>query len=144
MNCLHACSHVGTKQCKKSVQQKWSAIFSCGADRGRGLLGTGVDWNVKRAVGQILMFTVCRLRHIWVQERMSLDAVHGPQNEHSCMTMGNSVEQWKKSYDLAYMQRDAQEGVDKTALWRENMIAKALETCTVVEGVDAATGMEVD
>lgn len=74
---------------------------------------------------------------------MSLDAVGGPQNKDSCLAMGNSVEQWQKSYDLAYRQRDCQEGVDKTALWRENMITKALESCTCVDGGEG-DDIEVD
>ena len=68
---------------------------------------------------------------------MALDRVPGPENKHASMTMGNSVEAWQKHYDLSYTLRDSQEGIEKTAIWRENMLVKSVE-------VGAAEGRSSD
>ena len=89
------------------------------------------------SVGGVYPYNIvgCRLRKIWVDERLSLERVEGPENHQAAQVMGNSVDAWNKHYDLACNLRDSQAGVDSTAVWRRNMLAKSL--------LSMETGVEV-
>jgi hypothetical protein len=78
----------------------------------------------------------CRLRHIWVDERLSLDRAEGPEDKHACMVMGNSIMAWQKHYDLSYNIRNSQQGVDRTAVWRRAMLDRSAQGEDIVVDVD--------
>lgn len=39
--------------------------------------------------------------------------------------MGNSLSEWTRTYDLRYKSRQAQDAVDKMAMWRSSQLAQA-------------------
>ena len=66
-----------------------------------------------------------RIRHIFVDERRSLDAAPGPSNVGAATVMGNSVGQWDRSYDLGMRSRETQAAVDAMPQWREAMLERS-------------------
>merc|ERR1712130_999903 len=89
-----------------------------------------------KRLGAPASFPPNRLRHIWVDERLSLDRAEGPEDKHACMVMGNSIQAWQKHYDLSYNIRNSQQGVDRTAVWRRAMLDRSAQGEDVVVDVD--------
>lgn len=65
----------------------------------------------------------CRLRHIYIDERRSVGASEGPMDEHSAMVMGNTLKEWRSTYDLNYRRRESQLAVDAMGPWRKTMLS---------------------
>lgn len=65
------------------------------------------------------------LRHVFVDERMSLDRVNGPTDRGAAHVMGNSTQQWAHSYDLAFDSREAQAAVDSMDVWRGGLMSNS-------------------
>lgn len=68
-------------------------------------------------------FPPSQLRHIFVDERCSADAVAGPSSKGAARIMGNSVERWAISYDRNLHTREVQAAADAMESWREELIA---------------------
>lgn len=66
----------------------------------------------------------CRLRDIFVDERMGLSRAAGPENHQAAMLMGNTVQTWEQHYDKNYAAREAQAGVDAMADWRQDLLGR--------------------
>ena len=68
---------------------------------------------------------VCRLRSIFVDERMSEDRAPGPSDEGAAMVMGHSTNAWRKNYDKRYFSRTCQNTVDAMGVWKQTMLDRA-------------------
>lgn len=68
-------------------------------------------------------FPPSQLRHIFVDERCSAEAVGGPSNTGAARIMGNSVERWAISYDRNLHKREVQAAADAMEGWREELLA---------------------
>ena len=97
--------------------------------------------KVLQRIGSPAVFPPSRIRHIFVDERRSLDAAPGPSNVGAATVMGNSVGQWDRSYDLGMRSRETQAAVDAMPQWREAMLERsrgpvlqALAAAAVAEG----------
>lgn len=64
-----------------------------------------------------------QLRHIFVDERCSAEAVAGPSNKGAARIMGNSTERWAISYDRNLPQREVNAAVSAMQQWREQLLA---------------------
>lgn len=69
----------------------------------------------------------CRLRKIYIDERLSLHPAEGPQNSQAAQIMGNSVKAWRTHYDLNCSMRECQAAADSSSEWRSAMLASALK-----------------
>lgn len=65
----------------------------------------------------------CRLRHIFVDERRSLNRTAGPSDAEAAMVMGNSTRAWDRYYDMRFQRRGAEAAVNAMPGWRQNMLA---------------------
>ena len=65
---------------------------------------------------------ICRLRHIFVDERRSADRVPGPEDTQAAMVMGNTTRKWTQSYDLRFKKREFQAGVNAMQSWRAALL----------------------
>ena len=74
-------------------------------------------------MGAKAKFPPNRLRHIFVDERMSSSRVEGPADNGASQVMGNSEVQWKRVYDLRAFQRDTTAAADAMPSWRAAMLA---------------------
>ena len=70
--------------------------------------------------------TACRLRKIFVDERLGLQPVAGPQHSQAAMIMGNSERAWTTHYDLNANMRGCQAAADASGEWRKAMLASGL------------------
>ena len=94
----------------------------------------------------------CRLRHIYVAERRSLDRADGPEDHQAAMAMGNSEAAWDASYDRMYQRREMQAGVNAMSVWRATMLEKAhaqarqagLQSMLKMEGCNAEDIIDLD
>lgn len=59
------------------------------------------------------------IREVVVVERRTHSSVTGTTNVGAAMIMGNSLEQWDKTYDKTLNQREAQAAIDGHAAWRQ-------------------------
>ncbi len=75
------------------------------------------------AHGAPFKFPPSQLRHIFVDERCSAEAVGGPANTGAARIMGNSVERWAISYDRNLHTREVQAAADTMEQWREELLA---------------------
>lgn len=64
------------------------------------------------------------LRHLFVAERLSHDAVPGPQDEAAAAAMGNSTATWLKSYAREGRNVEGQKWVNHLASWRKALLEK--------------------
>ena len=85
---------------------------------------------------------LCRLRDIFIDERMGADRVEGPENHQAAMLMGNTVRTWLKHYDKNYLAREAQAGVDAMGTWRQGMLNKTSQPPSSQPVVDDGTDSE--
>lgn len=61
------------------------------------------------------------LRHVFATER-GAGAGPGPSAAAAAVVMGNSPQEWARTYDLGFRARAAQEAVNAMAEWRESML----------------------
>ena len=78
-----------------------------------------------KRLGSPALFPPSRMRHIFVDERRSLDPAPGPSNAGAATVMGNSVQEWNRSYDLGMRSRETQAAVDAMPAWREAMLERS-------------------
>ena len=71
-----------------------------------------------------LLCLCCRLRKIYIGERMSLEPAAGPENIQAAALMGNSVSAWQKHYDINCSVRETQAAADLSVQWRKSMLEK--------------------
>lgn len=81
--------------------------------------------GVLQKLGSPAVFPPSRIRHIFVDERRSLDPAPGPSNHGAATVMGNSVAQWDRSYDLGMRSRETQAAVDAMPGWRAAMLERS-------------------
>lgn len=90
----------------------------------------------------------CRLRHIFVEERRSLDRAAGPADADAAMVMGNSTRAWDRYYDLQFQQRGAAAAVSAMTPWRNDMLGGQQSGALVLGGQQSGAivpiGMELD
>lgn len=68
-------------------------------------------------------FPPSQLRHIFVDERCSAEAVGGPSGSGAARIMGNSVERWAISYDRNLHTREVQAAANAMDQWRAELLA---------------------
>lgn len=68
-------------------------------------------------------FPPSQLRHIFVDERCSAEAVGGPSDAGAARIMGNSVERWAISYDRNLHTREVQTAADAMEMWRTELLS---------------------
>lgn len=73
--------------------------------------------------GATFRFPPSQLRHIFVDERCSAEAVGGPSNVGAARIMGNSVERWAISYDRNLHTREVQAAANAMEEWRKELLA---------------------
>ena len=95
-----------------------------------------------KRLGASAVIPPSRMRHIFVDERRSLDAAPGPSNAGAATVMGNSVQEWDRSYDLDMRRRESQAAVDSMPAWREAMLERSRGM--VAEQQQAADGEDSD
>lgn len=64
------------------------------------------------------------LRHIFVGERRSSDAVAGPRDESAALMMGHGLRQWEV-YDSRWWDRQVDECVADMQAWRQALLQRA-------------------
>lgn len=64
-----------------------------------------------------------QLRHMFVDERCSAEAVSGPKGSGAARIMGNSVERWAISYDRNLQKREVQAAANAMEGWREELLS---------------------
>ncbi len=62
------------------------------------------------------------LRHIFVHHRLEHDDIPGPSHEDAAKIMGNSVQQWRKSYHTTANALAAKRAVPGQQAWREAVV----------------------
>ena len=95
-----------------------------------------------KRLGASAVIPPSRMRHIFVDERRSLDAAPGPSNAGAATVMGNSVQEWDRSYDLDMRRRESQAAVDSMPAWREAMLERSRGMVAVQQ--QAADGEDSD
>ena len=69
--------------------------------------------------GTSFSFPPSRLRHIFVEERLTFQDMPGPSHEAAAHAMGNSVETWVKHYHTTYSSMAASRAVEEMAAMRD-------------------------
>ena len=88
----------------------------------------------------LTLYVFCRLRHIFVDERRSLNRAQGPADAEAAMVMGNSTRAWVRSYDLRFQRRGAENAVNAMPAWQQDMLASSQSLPSPVD----AEAIEVD
>ena len=80
-----------------------------------------------------------RLRHIFVDERRSVNCAPGPADRGAAMIMGNSEAMWDRIYDTRFHEREAQHAIDNMGRWRHHLLQSPVPaTLHVAMGAVAA------
>lgn len=69
----------------------------------------------------------CRLRKIYIAERLSLEPADGPKDAQAAAIMGNSRSAWLKHYDPNASLRDTQAAADSSVMWRQAMLQRGMQ-----------------
>ncbi len=70
---------------------------------------------------------MCRLRKIYIAERLSLEPAEGPKDSQAAAIMGNSESAWHKHYDPNASLRETQAASDSSVQWRQAMLQRGLQ-----------------
>ena len=115
-------SNKGKPFCSCSLSTYWQALLS--------------------AAGGAKHLPPSRLRHIFVDERRSIDSAPGPADRGAAMIMGNSEAMWDRIYDTRFHEREAQHAIDNMASWRQHLLQSQVPT-NVTSGVDVPSASHV-